>query len=219
MEAIVSDFDGVIITSEKHWRPEEQVMFHKLMPKWKDEDHPRIVGMTMEDTYIFLKEEFALSVSPEEFLEMYNQIADRVYSKSELIEGVIDFFDSAKASGMKVCIASSAQKRNIDIILERYDLADYFESITCADEIPEGKGKPDPALYLIAAEKLNIDPSKCIAIEDASNGVQSAKAAGMYCIGFRNGGNDDQDFSEADRIINRYDELDIEELRKMNPTS
>lgn len=216
MKAMIFDFDGVIVDSERFWRPEENRMFSKLLPQWKPEDHHSIiVGRTIEDTYPILQRQYGLSISRDEYLQRYAVIGQRVYQSANLIEGVEQFINACVSSGLLTAIASSAQKKYIDSVLEKYSFKDHIRCIASADDIPKGKGKPDPKLYRTAAEKLGVDPAQCIAIEDAANGVQSAKAAGMYCIGLRNGSNDSQDLSKADRIIHHFNELDVEELKSM----
>ena len=77
-----------------------------------------------------------------------------------------------------------------------------------ADEVG-GKGKPAPDIYLYTAGKLQVRPEDCTVIEDSHNGVLSAKSAGMFCIGIRNGFNDEQDISAADLVIEGFGQLDL----------
>jgi beta-phosphoglucomutase-like phosphatase (HAD superfamily) len=97
-------------------------------------------------------------------------------------------------------------------VLQRFDLLESFKVVVSADEL-EGNGKPSPAIYLLTAKRLGVSPDRCIAIEDSKNGVLSAKNAGMFCIGFRNGFNDEQDLSRADMVIQRFVELDWQMLQ------
>ena len=92
-------------------------------------------------------------------------------------------------------------------MLQRFSLRESFKIVVSADELA-GEGKPSPAIYLHTAKRLGIRPDRCIAIEDSKNGVLSAKKAEMFCIGFRNGFNDEQDLSNADMIIRHFTEFD-----------
>jgi beta-phosphoglucomutase-like phosphatase (HAD superfamily) len=96
-------------------------------------------------------------------------------------------------------------------MLDRFSLRDSFKVVVSADELA-GRGKPSPAIYLLTAARLGIRPNRCIAIEDSQNGVLSAKNAEMYCVGFRNGFNDEQDLSRADAIIHHFAEFDLKML-------
>ena len=92
-------------------------------------------------------------------------------------------------------------------MLERFSLRDSFKVVVSADELA-GEGKPSPAIYLLTAIRLGVSPHRCIAIEDSKNGVLSAKNAGMFCVGYRNGFNEEQDLSRADMIIHHFAEFD-----------
>lgn len=99
-------------------------------------------------------------------------------------------------------------------MLTRFGLRDAFKAVVSADEL-DGEGKPSPVIYLRTAQRLDVDPRQCIAVEDSKNGALSAKSAGMYCIGFRNGFNEEQDLSRADMIIHRFSELAGQQLQRL----
>ena len=93
------------------------------------------------------------------------------------------------------------------MVLDRFGIRHYFSCILSGAELP--KSKPDPAIYLMAAEALGLGPESCTVVEDANAGVEAAKRAGMYCIAYRNPNSGKQDLSKADRIINAYTEINI----------
>ena len=96
-------------------------------------------------------------------------------------------------------------------MLERFSLRNSFQVVVSADEL-HGQGKPSPAIYLLTAKRLGIRPQRCVAIEDSQNGVLSAKNAEMFCVGFRNGFNNEQDLSRADMIIHHFADIDWKNL-------
>ncbi len=209
MKAVIFDLDGVIVDSERYWKEGENRMFHDLIPGWKEEDHHRIVGMTIDDTYAFLQKECGLSLSFPDYIEHYDALGDTVYEQCSLIDGVASLMSAIHARGFSIGIASSAPRKRIMAVLTKYDLGKYVQAITCADDIPAGEGKPQPTIYRKAAGALHVPVSDCIAIEDATNGILSAKAAGMYCMGLHNGVNDDQDLSPADMTIDSLKDFPI----------
>ena len=93
--------------------------------------------------------------------------------------GVKDLLDSIKKAGIKAAVASSS--KNADRILDFTGLRDYFDVITSGDDIL--KSKPDPEVYVLTAQRLCVDPGKCIVIEDARVGIDAAVKAGMIPIG------------------------------------
>ena len=114
---------------------------------------------------------------------------------------------------IKIAVASSASHHRIKAILEIIKLDDKFEVIISADHIKNSK--PHPEIYLMAAKTLGVDPNDCVAIEDATNGVKSARAAGMKVIAFKDPNHNIQDLSEADLIVNSFTELNLQRLTKL----
>jgi beta-phosphoglucomutase-like phosphatase (HAD superfamily) len=99
--------------------------------------------------------------------------------------GLFELVDGIGKVGYNLAIASSAPRKKIDIVLEKLGLGDKYEQIVSGED--EVKlGKPFPDIFLKAAEKLKMPASNIVVLEDAQNGVEAAKAAGMYCIGVHN---------------------------------
>ena len=120
-----------------------------------------------------------------------------------------------RSAATPVALASSSPANWIDIVLDRFDLRESFDAVVSADVLDGKRGKPEPDIYLLTASRLREDPKRCIVIEDSKNGILSARAAGMYCIGFRNGFNQEQDLSAANMLIDSYAELDMPTLRSL----
>lgn len=202
VKALIFDFDGVVVDSEKYWPTEENYAFKRIMKTWTEADQPNILGMSFAGTYEYLARNYDLQMTYADFLNLYNEIAEKVYSRCRPFTGIKQLLTDLEKSGFKLAVASSGLRKWITMVLKKYDLYKCFSSIICADDIPQNKGKPAPDLFLKAAESLNVKPDQCLVIEDAANGIKAAKNAGMYCIAFKNGLNDRQDLSEADEIIN-----------------
>ncbi|MBK6263564.1 HAD family phosphatase [Marivirga sp. S37H4] len=96
-------------------------------------------------------------------------------------QGLSDFLQLAKKSGMKMAVATSAITANADFTLDGLNIRHYFDAIV--DSTMVIKGKPDPQIYLKASNLLNISPKDCVVFEDALAGIKSAKAAGMDVVG------------------------------------
>ena len=215
MDAVIFDMDGVIVDSEIHWKTTEGYFLQSLIPTWNINDQDKILGLGVHDLYALLASTYQLQKTKEQFLELYQEMANVIYGqKVSLIEGFTELLSALHANHIPVALASSSPWTWINIMLERFNLRESFQAIVSADEL-EGEGKPSPAIYLLTAKRLGVSPTRCIAIEDSKNGVLSAKNAGMYCIGFRNGFNDEQDLSRADMIIQHFAELDWQTLRQL----
>lgn len=99
----------------------------------------------------------------------------------DALPGVRRWLDRLQADGWRQAIASSAPRRNIETILDVLRMADRFDAIVSAEDVQ--RGKPDPQVYLTAAARLDVPPSRCIVVEDAPTGVEGAHRAGMRAIG------------------------------------
>ncbi len=196
MKAVMFDMDGVIIDSETHFRELETETFSRLMPRWRPEHHERIVGLGINDLHGFLAEEFGLKQGRAEFLDHCRGLAVEVYTRrASLTAGFVDLLSELDFNRIPAALASSSPPACIDMVLDRFGLRERFAAAVSAEDA--GAGKPSPAVYLLAARRLGKAPGDCAAIEDSRLGLLSAKRAGMFCVGFRNGVNAAQDLSEA----------------------
>ena len=212
MDAVIFDMDGVIVDSEIHWKTTEGFFLQSLIPTWSVNDQDRIIGLGVLDLYALLINTYHLQKTKEQFLEIYQEMANEIYGqKVSLMEGFAALLNALNSKNIPVALASSSPTSWINIMLDRFSLRDSFKAVVSADELA-GQGKPSPAIYLLSAARLGVRPNRCIAIEDSKNGVLSAKNAEMFCIGFRNGFNEEQDLSRADMIIHHFAEFDWQML-------
>ena len=136
------------------------------------------------------------------------------YFVEKIERGKFRVFDEAVAlvrecqtKGLGLAVVSSSV--NVRTVLDNAGLLDAFPVVIGGDDIE--RGKPDPDIFLLAAEKLGLSVNECAVVEDSKSGVQAAKAGGFYCIGLVHGGTP-EDLPGADRIVGSLDELDIELL-------
>lgn len=129
-----------------------------------------------------------------------------------LTKGVKGLLESLSKEGIVIGLATAAKKRKAEVILEQLEVKGYFNAVVTSDDV--SKGKPNPDMFLKAAEKLGLTPEECIVIEDAPNGIQAAKNAGMKCIGITTT-HKKEELKEADKVINFFDELTVESLKKL----
>lgn len=97
------------------------------------------------------------------------------------IAGVVDFLTKAQELGIKMAVATAASNPNMEFILDGLDLRQFFQAVTTATDVTTGK--PDPAMFLVSAQKLGIEPANCLVFEDAFGGFEAARRAGMKAIG------------------------------------
>jgi HAD superfamily hydrolase (TIGR01509 family) len=208
IRAFIFDMDGVIVDSELHWKSLEGYFLQSLVPGWTMADQGRIIGLSLESLYTLLSTEYGLKRPKEEFLAEYHTIAEGIYTtRASLLPGFRDLLSLLHEKRIPVALASSSPKRWIKLVLDKFDLHSAFNVVVSSEETG-GVGKPAPDIYLYTARKLEVEPEECVVIEDSENGVLSARSAGMFCIGFRNGFNEEQDLSAANMVIDGFAGLD-----------
>ena len=198
--------DGVIVDSERYWVELEE---NEIYPAVLEEpiDTEETTGMNFREIYDYLDDNYETTASKEEFVERYEEAAREIYGeKVELMDGLRELAADLREDGRRVALVSSSPHDWIDRALDRFDLRESFDEIISAEEI-DGASKPEPGVYEHAAEKVGVEPEDCIAVEDSENGIQSAKAAGMAVVGFRNQSDAELDLSEADAVAESAAEL------------
>ena len=177
----VFDFDGVIVDSHPaHLRAWKR--FLNFVGKTVSEEQLQFVldGRKRDNILHHFMGELDADQLNEYGLRKEQFFRDEVtHVRSAL--GLVDFLDDLRSAQLSLAIASSGSKSRIHFLLDRFGLRKYFQAVVTGDEVDQGK--PHPAVFLKAADRLNIDPSELIAFEDAVSGVKAARSAGMKCIG------------------------------------
>lgn len=180
--AVIFDMDGVIVDNQ-HWHFEAYVEFgrrHNL--NISKEQFGIYFGITNQ---AIMKLLFNDTVSETE-IGMFGEEKEKIYRELykpfiEPVKGLPEFLRNIASSGIPIALATSAPRENVDFTLTSTGLKKYFEVITDASMV--NKGKPDPHVYLVTAEKLGIQPQDCLVFEDSVPGIQSAIKAGMRVVG------------------------------------
>ncbi len=214
MQAFIFDFDGVIVDSELHWDTDALQMYQSFLPHFTREDDVKLKGRNVRDIYHSLVHEHGAQFTWEEYMKHMNEYARGLYAqKTQLIPGIRALIERLQSNSIPLAIASSSEREWIDIAMERLQLTGIFSHIVTAADV--GVGKPDPAVYRQAATLLNMQPKYCIALEDSTHGVTSARSASMRCIGLSHPWGYVQDLSEADVIVSSIDDITMDLLERL----
>ena len=183
LRAVIFDMDGVLVDSEPFICEAAIRMFaeHNLIVS--EEDFIPFVGAG-EDRYIGgVAEKYGFPIDiPKDKARTYEIYGEIVKGRIEPLPGVHDFISNARKHGLKLALASSADLIKIQINLSEIGIAsDTFDAVVSGLDVE--KKKPNPDIFLAAAEKIGVFPAECLVVEDAVNGVAAAKAAGMRCLG------------------------------------
>jgi sugar-phosphatase len=206
--ALIFDLDGVLIDSEPLWQRAQIECFANVGLRLDVTDCLRTQGQRIDEAVAFWFERapwtgLSREVVAETIIERMEVL---IRDEGEPMPAVQACLDWAAASDWRLALASSSPKRLIRCVLDRFEIADYFESVRSAED--EAFGKPHPDVYLSAARNLQLDPRACVAIEDSAHGVASARAAGMRCIAVPTPeARDDRRFSDATICLASLSEL------------
>ena len=202
-EAVIFDMDGVVINSEHFWYRAETEVFSSLGVQLSDTDRAQTQSMTTKEVTNFWFARYPWhKVSLEEAEQMVIQrVINLISTEDCFIENIRPFIKHLKTLNYKIGLATNAPEIFIAVSLKRAGIIDLFDAISSSEQ--EEQGKPNPAVYLTTAKKLNVSPEKCIAIEDSYHGMTAARNAGMTVVAFTNG-NENLTFNMADHILHRY---------------
>jgi len=184
-KGVIFDLDGVIVsTDDCHYRGWKQLADEAGI-YFDREINERLRGVSRMESLEILLEKAQKSYTDAEKVEMasrkngyYVELISAL-TPEDILPGALDFASLAKEAGCKIAIGSSS--RNAAAILERIGLSEYFDAVADGNDIKNSK--PDPEVFLIAAEKIGLPPADCLVVEDADAGIEAGHAAGMDTLG------------------------------------
>jgi len=222
-DAVIFDMDGTIVNTESIWHNAAQSLLTRrgivLDPEKEQTLFKQTQGLALHKSVFLIKQAGQLPESVEELITEKSQYAHELYEQGiTFIDGFQLFHQKLVQYKLKTAIATNATADTTTLTDQILNLQQFFGkhiyNVTHVDYV----NKPDPALYFHAAKQLNIEPTRCIAIEDSINGVKAAKQAGMYCIGI-NTAKKPELLQEADCIVNGYDNIALEELLEIKQSN
>ncbi|ASS75295.1 hypothetical protein CIG75_10045 [Tumebacillus algifaecis] len=212
IQAVVFDFDGLIIDTETPWYEAMLAVYQEHGAHLPLETYLQCVGTSLEqfDPYLHLETCIGRSLDQPQLRQKTADLHSQLMQEVVLRPGVEDYLRQAKQLGIKIGLASSSSREWVLTFLERLDLRQHFEVIRTSNDVR--RVKPDPELYLSALTALGIDPAHALAFEDSYNGLRAAKAAGMHCVIFPNTITKHLAFEGFDIRLDSMAELPLQDL-------
>jgi HAD superfamily hydrolase (TIGR01509 family) len=184
IEAVVFDLDGVIVDSEELWDEVRESLARERGGSWSEQAQADMMGMSSTEWSRYMHDVIGLPEEPEEISrEVVERMLERYAERLPLIDGAVAAVEEL-ASSWPLAVASSSNRRLIDRVLEVSGLAPCFQVTVSSEEV--ARGKPAPDVYLEAARRLGVEPTRCVAIEDSASGIRSAHTAGMHVVAIPN---------------------------------
>jgi HAD superfamily hydrolase (TIGR01509 family) len=205
--AVVFDLDGVLVDTETVWDDVREALVRERGGRWHERAQADMMGMSSLEWSRYMHEELGLSESPQAINdEVVGRMLVRYRADLPLIDGAVSAV-ARLADAFPLALASSSNRPLIDAVLQTSGLERHFAATVSSEEV--ARGKPAPDVFLEAARRLGVEPRLCAAIEDSSNGLRAAHAAGMRVIALPNAhyppGRDA--LALADVVVGALDEL------------
>ena len=207
-EAIIFDMDGVLVDSEPlfHGALNSRLIEEGAVPI-SLEEYRLLIGSPIEETWRQLKELRDLPRPIAEYTESYRSMVNQILQDGlNPRSGVAELVTECQRRRLPIAVASSSLRLRVDLTLESIGLQDAFDVVLGGEDV--ARSKPEPDIYLLAAERLGIPSNQCIAIEDSPLGIDSAVSAGAYTIAVRTGYTEGLDISRAATVLNSLTDFD-----------
>jgi HAD superfamily hydrolase (TIGR01509 family) len=212
IEAVVFDLDGVLLQSEEVWDAVRERYVRERGGRYDDEVQRAMMGMSAPEWSRFLHEEAGV---PDDMDEINSEVVRRMLEayrrELPLLPGAVETVRRI-ADAFPLALASSSNREVIEEVLELAGLAACFRATVSSEEVE--RGKPAPDVYLEAARRLGVEPTRCAAVEDSHAGIRSAKSAGMRVVAIPNAAYppDEEALELADEVVRSLDDLTVEVL-------
>jgi HAD superfamily hydrolase (TIGR01509 family) len=210
IDAVVFDLDGILLDSEQLWDAAREQLARERGGRWHENAQRDMMGMSSREWSLYMRETIGLPEPPEEISrEVVDRLSELYRERLPVIPGAREAVERL-AARWPLGLASSSNRELIDLALELLRVEELFRATISSEEV--ARGKPAPDVYLEAARRLGVDPACAAAIEDAHNGILSAKAAGMRVIAIpnRHFPPGDEALAQADVVLGSLAELTAE---------
>ncbi len=212
--AAIFDMDGVLVDSEPLHTESSVRAFDEFGVDLTHEEYRRKITLG-DHTVRRLFSEMGGD------MDRWHSLGDRkaimlhelIKEKLALMPGIVRFLDMLKETGIPTALATSAGKRSFELIMEKYDLRQYFQQVVTWEDVKAIK--PDPQAYIITAEMLGVRPEECVVFEDTPRGVLAAHRAGMKCVAIPTSTTRDGNFSLASIVVESLEEVNLTMLRTL----
>ncbi len=207
IEAVVFDLDGILVQSEELWDAARRELVEEAGLEWPPDATDAMMGMSSKEWSNYVHEEIGLDMSPQAINRaVVERLEARYRSDLPWIPGAREAV-KRMAAGWPLGLATSSNREIVDIVVEEGGFGDLIKVTVSSEEVE--RGKPAPDVYLEVMRQMGVEPARAAAIEDSTNGLLSASAAGMRVIAIPNDAHPpaDRGLAVADVVLESIEEL------------
>lgn len=215
LKAVLFDMDGVIVDTEPLHRKAYFKMFEEFGAEVNEELFSTFTGASTKSVCEKLISKFQLEANWEELAAAKRGHFKYYFDHDphfDLIPGVKKLIQHYFENGITLVLASSAHMNTINWVFEKFELDPFFKAKISGADLRESK--PHPEIFELAAEMSNCSKECCMVIEDSTNGIKAAHAAGIFCAGYASEHSKLQDYQLADILVYDFEELQLEKIGK-----
>jgi beta-phosphoglucomutase len=186
--AVIFDMDGVLVDSEPLYDQATTLFLRDFGVEADSAFYDRLRGLTLPAVWGSLKDRYALPQPLAELAAESSRRLDLFFAELPGLEpmpGARELVAALRTEGVALAVASSSRRSRVELLLRRLGLEPAFAAVVSGDDVE--RGKPDPEIFLAAADRLDVAPARCAVLEDADRGVRAALAAGMRCVALDRG--------------------------------
>ncbi len=211
--AVLWDMDGVVAdTATLHFRA-WQAAFAERGVRFTKEDFQRTFGQRNDN---IIRSVMGEDVPDKEMQAISGEKEEKFRTEARrhvaAFPGVLPLMQALRERGFRMAVASSAPVENLRLLIEKLDIGRYLDAVVTAEDV--ARGKPDPQIFLLAAERLGVPPQDCVVIEDAVAGVAAAKRAGTRCIAVTNT-HPREHLKEADLVVESLEQVSADRIERL----
>ena len=215
LKAVIFDMDGVIVNSE----PLHHLAYKKMFEEFQlDVSNSLYESFTGQSTHSICKQLcniFNLNKDPNELVlskrKHFKVIFERD-SSFQMIDGAMNLIENYFNNDLTLVLASSASMTNIDRIFKKFDLNKFFKAKISGADLKESK--PNPEIFVKAAQLAGFKKEECIVIEDSTSGIMASKSAGIYCVGYNSYNSKNQNYDNANLVVSNLNEIKFSKISK-----
>ena len=213
-QAVIFDMDGVLVDSEPLYLKAINNLLVKesAEPVSDEENQATLIGSTVEECWRQIKETRSLPEPLQSYIDKYDpEVREVLQAELTPRPGVRRLIETCSQRSLPKAVASSSLRSWLKLKLDTLGFQDSFDVVLGGDDVT--RGKPEPDIYLLAAERLNIPPAQCIAIEDSPVGINAAVSAGIFTIAVLTDSTRGLDLSQAQLVLETLESFDLSLLR------